>query len=142
MNLQLEQQQFMTACDQPHHMYPVAPEALDKDQVLLWMKLIIEEHQEFLHELRELLMSNSENHYDVMTKVLHEGVDTVYVLCGMMNYLGLPLMTGFREIHQANMRKVVDGKVIRREDGKILKPEGWKPADLFNVVMESRDYKS
>ena len=24
------------------------------------------------------------------------------------------------------MQKVVDGKVIRRDDGKILKPEGWE----------------
>ena len=27
------------------------------------------------------------------------------------------------------MQKVVDGKVLRREDGKILKPEGWQPPE-------------
>ena len=30
----------------------------------------------------------------------------------------------FNEVHRSNMAKLVDGKVIRRDDGKVLKPEG------------------
>ncbi|MEQ8840038.1 MAG: hypothetical protein RIB98_03580 [Acidimicrobiales bacterium] len=32
----------------------------------------------------------------------------------------------FAIVHGANMQKVVDGRVIRRDDGKILKPDGWR----------------
>jgi hypothetical protein len=28
------------------------------------------------------------------------------------------------------MTKVVDGRLIKREDGKILKPEGYTPANM------------
>jgi hypothetical protein len=33
------------------------------------------------------------------------------------------------------MAKLVDGKVIRREDGKILKPAGWTPPDIKGVLF-------
>jgi predicted HAD superfamily Cof-like phosphohydrolase len=34
-------------------------------------------------------------------------------------------------VHQANMRKLgPDGEPILRADGKVLKPDGWVPADL------------
>ena len=32
------------------------------------------------------------------------------------------------------MTKVIDGKVIRNEHGKILKPEGFQPVDLTDLV--------
>jgi predicted HAD superfamily Cof-like phosphohydrolase len=34
------------------------------------------------------------------------------------------------------MAKLVDGKPIRREDGKILKPEGWTPPDIKKILYE------
>jgi predicted HAD superfamily Cof-like phosphohydrolase len=36
------------------------------------------------------------------------------------------------------MSKLVDGKVIRREDGKILKPEGWQPPQIDKIINEAR----
>jgi predicted HAD superfamily Cof-like phosphohydrolase len=40
------------------------------------------------------------------------------------------------EVLRSNMAKVdpLSGKVRRREDGKILKPEGWKPPNLTKFV--------
>jgi len=32
-------------------------------------------------------------------------------------------------VHRANMAKLHDGKIVKREDGKTLKPEGWTPPD-------------
>jgi hypothetical protein len=32
------------------------------------------------------------------------------------------------------MEKLVDGKVVRRDDGKILKPEGWTAPDIKSVL--------
>jgi len=29
-----------------------------------------------------------------------------------------------------------DGKVYRRADGKIMKPEGWKKADVWQIVFD------
>lgn len=41
----------------------------------------------------------------------------------------------FAEVHRSNMAKVgPDGQVIRREDGKVLKPEGWTAPDIENVL--------
>jgi predicted HAD superfamily Cof-like phosphohydrolase len=34
------------------------------------------------------------------------------------------------------MNKLVDGKVIRREDGKIKKPEGWQQADIEGILKK------
>jgi len=33
------------------------------------------------------------------------------------------------------MAKLVDGKVRRRADGKILKPDGWTPPDTKGAVF-------
>jgi predicted HAD superfamily Cof-like phosphohydrolase len=32
------------------------------------------------------------------------------------------------------MAKLVDGKVIRRADGKVQKPEGWQPPDIKRIL--------
>jgi len=31
---------------------------------------------------------------------------------------------------------LVDGKVLRREDGKVMKPEGWTAPDLARILAE------
>lgn len=50
--------------------------------------------------------------------------------------LGFPMEDGWHEVHASNMAKVdkVTGKVIRRDDGKILKPEGWVGPNLSAVL--------
>ena len=37
----------------------------------------------------------------------------------------------FAEVHRANLTKASGP---RRADGKILKPEGWQPADVRSVI--------
>lgn len=53
--------------------------------------------------------------------------------------LGFPMDAGWLEVHASNMAKVDadTGKVIRRDDGKILKPEGWVGPDL-QAVLEGK----
>jgi predicted HAD superfamily Cof-like phosphohydrolase len=53
--------------------------------------------------------------------------DSIYVLIGTALSFGIPLAAVWREVHSANMRKVGGA---RRNDGKILKPEGWTPPDI------------
>jgi len=40
----------------------------------------------------------------------------------------------FRRVHESNMSKLTNGKVSRREDGKVLKGPDYKPCDLGDLV--------
>lgn len=58
-------------------------------------------------------------------------VDLTYVIIGAALEYGRDFAGAFAAVHAANMAKLgPDGKPILRDDGKVLKPEGWKPADL------------
>jgi len=64
-------------------------------------------------------------------------VDAIYYICDFAVRNGINLDPLFDIVHGANMQKVVNGKVIRREDGKILKPEGWEdPAPKLIKEMD------
>jgi predicted HAD superfamily Cof-like phosphohydrolase len=63
-----------------------------------------------------------------------EGVDVLNVLCGLLLSQGLPPQAMFDAIHAANLAKCAGGQVLRRADGKILKPAGWQPADKLGVI--------
>ena len=69
-------------------------------------------------------------------------VDAIYYICDTAVRHGINLDRVFEIVHGANMQKVVDGRVIRRDDGKILKPEGWKdpgPLLLDELDRQGRD---
>lgn len=55
--------------------------------------------------------------------------DMVYVIVGTALEFGIPLDRVWEEVQRSNMDKVRDG-VIRRSDGKILKPADWKGPDV------------
>ena len=144
MNIQEYQKQFMSAMGQPVADYPVAPDGFNARDVALWQVLIEEEHKELLTALEAChqFKDDPDLYYQLLAEVCAEATDLVYVVMGLMNTLGLPFGAMFREIHSANMRKLgPDGKPVRREDGKVMKPSGWKPANKLGVVMEARDYK-
>ena len=58
--------------------------------------------------------------------------DIIYVAIGTALEFGIPLDRVWAEVHRTNMAKrdPATGKVRRREDGKVLKPEGWTPPDI------------
>lgn len=61
--------------------------------------------------------------------------DLIYVLYGMALESGIPLDAALIEIHRSNMSKVgPNGEVLRREDGKILKPKTFSQPDLAAVL--------
>lgn len=62
-------------------------------------------------------------------------VDLIYVTVGAAHEFGLPLDELWDEVHRSNMAKV--GGPIR-EDGKVLKPAGWRPPDVAGVVARAR----
>lgn len=57
--------------------------------------------------------------------------DLIYVAIGMALAYGIDLRPVWREVHRSNMAKSGGGT---REDGKILKPEGWTPPDIAGVL--------
>lgn len=82
-------------------------------------------------EVRELEKANEEQN---LVEVADAIGDLIYVAVGMALEYGIPLADVWDEIQQSNMNKVHDGHVLRREDGKILKPLGWKPPNVAGIL--------
>lgn len=61
--------------------------------------------------------------------------DLMYFVAGTALCYGIDLEAVLEEVHRSNMAKLQpDGTVARREDGKVLKPEGWTPPDVAGVL--------
>ncbi|MFC4639869.1 hypothetical protein [Deinococcus hohokamensis] len=69
-----------------------------------------------------------------LAALAHELADLLYVTYGAFDALGIDADAVFAEIHRANLAKAGGP---RRGDGKLLKPEGWLPADV-RAVLERR----
>ena len=113
---------FLAACGQHHASTPVPRNELSA----LYKKLIDEEYQEFLDAYEDL--DNAEQ--------LDACFDMIWVIIGYMKSRGWDCDAAWDEGAKSNLSKIdaITGKVIRREDGKILKPEGWKPPDFSKFV--------
>ena len=71
-----------------------------------------------------------------LVEVLDALADIGYILAGTIINHGMQHIydDAFDEVHRSNMAKLVDGKVLRREDGKVMKPEGWQPPNLAQFL--------
>jgi predicted HAD superfamily Cof-like phosphohydrolase len=70
--------------------------------------------------------------YKALAKEL---ADVLVVIYGTADLLEIPLEAVFAEVMRSNMSKVgPDGQVIRREDGKILKPDTYREADVHGAI--------
>lgn len=93
---------------------PNTPKLLEPDAIQFISNMVNDE----LEELEEAV-----DIYDQADAL----VDAIYYICDTAVRHGINLDPLFAIVHNANMQKVVNGKVIRREsDGKVMKPEGWK----------------
>lgn len=65
--------------------------------------------------------------------------DIIYVCIGTALEFGIPLDDVWNAVHASNMAKVdpATGKVRRRGDGKILKPDGWTPPDIAGILARA-----
>mgnify|MGYP001604260912 CR=1 FL=1 len=116
-------QEFLLATGRP---MPYAPERLTGDLAKLWQRLDEEETREYYDALK----------VQPMADVAKEPADRIYVLLGHAATMGLTRFDEiFAEVHRSNMSKLgLDGKPVLREDGKVMKPEGWQPPDLSGLV--------
>ena len=108
------------------------PEFPDSLERTLRMRLLAE-------EMYEYTVAETEND---LVEVADALADIVYIACGTAVSYGIPLDTIFKEVHRSNMTKLVDGKVLRRDDGKIQKPEGWTAPDIKTILNTHRDYNT
>lgn len=118
--------EFQTAVGQNVGQAPAFPDHAERR---LRMKLL---EEEFLEYMEGETTSDLEN-------IAKELADIIYIVCGTAVSYGIPLDRVFDEVHRSNMAKLVDGKPIRREDGKILKPEGWTPPDVNKILYGVSD---
>lgn len=69
-------------------------------------------------------------------KILDGCFDLIWVVAGYMISRGWDFSGAWEEGANSNLSKIdkETGKVKRREDGKILKPAGWKDPDFKQFV--------
>ena len=114
-----EQAFFMRACGQTVH-------EGNHEQAMMYSDLIEEERKEMM----DARLANDEvEEFDAV-------LDQIVVLMGYGFSRGWPMNAGWAEVIRSNMAKIdpKTGTVRRREDGKILKPEGWTPPDLASLL--------
>lgn len=129
MSVFKEQKAFMDACDQKP----------SRDLVLMYLSLVDEEVSELHAATREGgFPSVNGNHVSEVAYVCDALLDIIYVSIGAMHAMGIDPQPLWDEVQRSNMAKVdpETGKVRRREDGKILKPDGWSSPNLIQLVME------
>jgi predicted HAD superfamily Cof-like phosphohydrolase len=128
-------------------------EAGRDDLIALRSTLIAEEVQEALEALlnyrkAQIMDDHFEANQDMLLSRKHvveaphwyealakELADALYVIYGTADLLEIPLEPVFAEVHRSNMSKVgPNGQVIRREDGKILKPDTYREANVHGAL--------
>lgn len=129
-----------------------APVLMDPDTRMLRIRLLVEEVLElaeasgvrvsastgFIGSRRVTVEVDPVRTPDI-TSMAQELADVQYVTSGAAITFGLPMGAVFNEVHEANMRKVgPDGKVVRRPDGKVIKPEGWTGPDVAAVLAGTK----
>jgi predicted HAD superfamily Cof-like phosphohydrolase len=116
MSLLQQAIEFRTAMEQPVG-------NANRQELAMQVALIDEEYEEFLDE-------------DIQTgePELKELADLVYVCFQYAAAIGYDLDTALDRVHQSNMSKLVDGKPIRNEAGKVLKGPNYQPPNLSDLV--------
>jgi len=112
---------FREAMDQPIN-------TPDENVHELQFNLIIEE----FHELREEYETELEGRS--YADQLKELADLVFVCYQYAAARGWDLDTAMRRVFESNMSKLVDGKPLRRSDGKVMKGPNYQPPILDDLV--------
>jgi predicted HAD superfamily Cof-like phosphohydrolase len=107
---------FIEACDQERN----------GDNVHLYRGLIAEEYDEFQHAV---IMRDEVEQLDAC-------MDMIWVILGYCYMKGWNVDGAWNEVARSNLMKInpETGKVNKREDGKVLKPEGWTPPQLEQFI--------
>ena len=107
---------FQTACDQE-------PSEANYD---MYLSLIDEEYQELINAIEA----------NDRVEQLDALIDILVVTMGAIRAGGFDGEGAWKEVMDTNFAKIDPdtGKVRKREDGKVLKPEGWEPPQLAGFI--------
>jgi predicted HAD superfamily Cof-like phosphohydrolase len=107
---------FATTCDQPP----------SNDNYVMYLDLITEEYG----ELRDAVEANDK------VEQLDALVDILVVTMGAIRAAGWDGEAAWNEVMRTNFAKINadTGKVIKREDGKVMKPSDWQPPQLAQFI--------
>ena len=96
------------------------------------LSLIQEECEEFSSaiEMASDLLTNRR----AREEALKELADLTYVCFQMAAAAGWDLCEALDRVHESNLSKLVDGKPVKREDGKVLKGPNYHPPVLIDLV--------
>ena len=116
----LDQSRFMRACNQ-------TVGAWNEPQFNLYTKLIQEETD-------ELWAANAAADPKECLDAL---IDILVVTVGAIHSLGADGEGAWNEVMRTNFAKIdpATGRVNKREDGKVLKPEGWTAPELDQFIQ-------
>ena len=105
----------MKACDQTVAQHNMA-------QFMLYRNLIDEECKELAQACEA----------DDAVETLDALIDILVVTIGAIHSMGADGEGAWKEVMATNFAKIdhETGLVRKREDGKVLKPQGWQPPDL------------
>lgn len=103
---------FIEACDQERN----------SENIELYHQLIREEYNEYI--------DGRFHRNDV--EQLDACMDMIWVILGYCYMKGFDVAGAWHEVARSNLEKIdpETGKVTKRNDGKVLKPEGWTPPSL------------
>ncbi|RZO98591.1 MAG: phosphoribosyl-ATP diphosphatase [Gammaproteobacteria bacterium] len=120
MSYQNDVEIFMNSGSQP-----VQKElSMDNDEAKLYMKLISEEYNETLDAFKK----------SDLVELADGLADMVWVIMGMCNSCGIQFDNVWKEVRASNMSKFVDGKAIKNEYGKIMKPKTYFKPNIKNAL--------
>jgi len=85
-------------------------------------------------ESSELIQAWEEEFYYGAESILKELADLVYVCFQLASARGWDLSTALLRVHKSNMSKLVNGKPLKNEDGKVLKGPNYQPPTLSDLV--------
>lgn len=107
---------FQTACDQEP----------SQENYAMYLGLIEEEYT----ELTDAVKACDE------VEQLDALIDILVVTIGAIRAAGWDSEGAWEEVMKTNFAKIdpATGKVRKRDDGKVLKPEGWQPPQLEQFV--------
>lgn len=123
MSIFKDQEKFMIAGDQSVDNY-------NESQYNMYLDLIKEEVQELQDAVDQ----------DDKVEQLDALIDILVVVVGALHSLGADAEGAWNEVIRSNMSKVdpATGKVIKREDGKVLKPATYSAPELEQFLNKTK----
>jgi len=89
-----------------------------------------EELQEFNEALSDYVLKPTKESRKAMIK---EWADVQVTLSNFAWFFDFDGDAAFNRVADSNMSKVINGKIFKREDGKILKPDTYKAPDMSGL---------